>query len=320
MMPSWVDYDNDGDPDLYATCFHDQSRLFRNDSGNFVDLTPAAVTPTGLGQGWGDYDNDGDLDLYLARWGTANQLVRNDGGGVFVDVTTGPLGSTENAGAAIWGDYDKDGDLDLYVANGTGGLLIRNDNVTGNHWLQVDLRGILSNAAGIGARVKVTAGGKIMIREVSGGASYQGQPALRAEFGLGPITNVTVKILWPSGIEQTLSGIAADQCVTVVEDIAIPVQLLEFSATRVGDIAEVHWRIAELGEDPVFQVFRQSQGGDRERISDEPMSGSLDYRFVDRSPPPGRVAYWLHEMSRSGRIGPRPGVRRSRTLGGDAPG
>ncbi|GIW88825.1 MAG: RNA-binding protein [Isosphaeraceae bacterium] len=65
------DYDNDGDPDLYLTTL-DGGRLFRNDSGRFVDVTEAANA--GGGGGWltsaafFDLENDGDLDLFLCRY------------------------------------------------------------------------------------------------------------------------------------------------------------------------------------------------------------------------------------------------------------
>ncbi len=65
------DYDNDGDPDLYVTTIRG-GRLFRNDSGRFVDVTDAANAHAG--DGWltsgafFDMENDGDLDLFLCSY------------------------------------------------------------------------------------------------------------------------------------------------------------------------------------------------------------------------------------------------------------
>lgn len=72
--------------------------------GTFVDdRSGPLLDTTGAGRGaaWGDYDNDGDLDLYIAQTNASNKLFRNDGGGVFVDVTSGPLGG---AGSNHQGD------------------------------------------------------------------------------------------------------------------------------------------------------------------------------------------------------------------------
>jgi len=130
----WLDYDNDGDPDLYlvqgATRAQPEGppdRLLRNDGDDdgdgiprFTDVTEAA----GLGdRNWSvgisaaDYDNDGDTDIHLANWG-ANRLYRNDGDGTFTDVSAaaGIEGDRWSA-SADWTDVDRDGDLDLYVAN-----------------------------------------------------------------------------------------------------------------------------------------------------------------------------------------------------------
>src|ERR1700682_2252142 len=86
---SWIDYDNDGDLDLFIA-FRDQpNRLFRNDGGRFTDVT----VESGIGDPrktvgavWFDIDGDGDLDLFVANQnGDTNGLFRNDGGR-FVDV------------------------------------------------------------------------------------------------------------------------------------------------------------------------------------------------------------------------------------------
>ncbi len=127
----WVDYDNDGDGDLFVTRdgFSGLSRntLFRNrGDGTFADVTDAV----GLGEvsdsfcaAWGDYDNDGRVDLYIgngiAQKGAPNALYRNNLDGPFSDVTRA-AGVANGLGATIgvsWGDYDNDGWLDLYAAN-----------------------------------------------------------------------------------------------------------------------------------------------------------------------------------------------------------
>ncbi len=131
----WLDYDGDGDPDLYlaqgATLdAPDQGppdRLYRNDGDGggtgairFTDVTAAAGlgdTRWSFGVAVADYDGDGDPDLYLTNWGP-NRLYRNNGDGTFTDVAEAAGVADPRYGAsAAWSDVDRDGDLDLYVAN-----------------------------------------------------------------------------------------------------------------------------------------------------------------------------------------------------------
>ena len=116
----WGDYDNDGDLDLFLCGSTDQpssyiSRVYRNDSGSFVDIN-AGLPGVRFGEGsWVDYDNDGDLDLLLtgqSATGDITRLYRNDSGN-FADAALGLPGA--NHSSVDWGDYDSDGDLDLLL-------------------------------------------------------------------------------------------------------------------------------------------------------------------------------------------------------------
>src|SRR5207248_2576406 len=123
---SWIDYDNDGDLDLFVA-FRDQpNRLFRNDGGRFTDVTVESGIGDprkSVGAVWFDIDGDGDLDLFVANQeGDANGLFRNDKGR-FVDVAAawgvdaaGRPKDWGGVGAAV-ADFDGDGVLDLFVAN-----------------------------------------------------------------------------------------------------------------------------------------------------------------------------------------------------------
>ncbi len=127
----WIDYDRDGDLDLYlvqggnnlaqSTVDGPGNVLYRNrGDGTFEDVTNrAGVGDTGYGMGVavGDYDQDGFDDLYVTNVGS-NVLYRNRGDGTFEDVTqragvAAPGWST----AAAFVDYDQDGDTDLMVVN-----------------------------------------------------------------------------------------------------------------------------------------------------------------------------------------------------------
>jgi hypothetical protein len=129
---AWVDYDNDGDLDIFFTNrVNQKNQLLVNQDlthAGFVKDTPVALQDQTNSRGcpWGDYDGDGDLDVYISNKGS-NKLFRNDGGGVFVDVTSSPLDDAGTGQTASWVDYDNDGDLDLYVVNNGTNKLFRNE-------------------------------------------------------------------------------------------------------------------------------------------------------------------------------------------------
>jgi hypothetical protein len=133
---SWIDYDNDGDLDLFIAFRDKPNRLFRNEGGRFTDATSESGIGDprkSVGAVWFDMDRDGDLDLFVANQnGDTNGLFRNDGGH-FVDVAgewgvDAPRRSGEfgGVGPAV-ADFDGDGQFDLFVANYGPSALYRND-------------------------------------------------------------------------------------------------------------------------------------------------------------------------------------------------
>jgi hypothetical protein len=116
---SWIDYNNDGNLDLFIG----NNRLFRNNGeGSFslVSITQGVTPALGNGNTWGDYDNDGDLDLFISS--QQSKLLRNEGNGSFSVVQEGDIGDfTANRGwSSSWVDYDNDGNLDLFITHPAG--------------------------------------------------------------------------------------------------------------------------------------------------------------------------------------------------------
>jgi hypothetical protein len=121
----WVDYDGDGDNDLFITNEENETNsLFRNDGpNNFIQINNEVITLSfnnSAGSSWVDIDNDGDFDLFVANYansGEANQLYINNGGD-FTEITNSPVTSEiTNSFGSTFGDVDNDGDLDLFVCN-----------------------------------------------------------------------------------------------------------------------------------------------------------------------------------------------------------
>jgi hypothetical protein len=135
-QPAWIDYDGDGDLDLFAAFRDVPNRLLRNDRGRFVDVTVAA----GIGDprktvsaAWWDVDRDGDLDLFTANQeGEANGLYRQQNGrfedvAVAAGVAGTPRPAADGGVGPSVADFDRDGDFDLFVANYGPSALYRND-------------------------------------------------------------------------------------------------------------------------------------------------------------------------------------------------
>lgn len=237
------DYDHNGFLDLYVTHFEGEwNTLFRNlGPPGFVDATASAggVEMTLPLVGWGtvmeDLNQDGHDDLLIANGHLDDpghlgielamkpQLFTfNESKLVDVSDQAGQFFSHRYNGRGVaTADYDNDGDLDAIVVNQNADVsLLKNSSVRG-HWLKLDFVGRASNRFGIGTRVTLRVGEKVYMRELAGGTSYcsSNQPVL--VFGLGTHDqDCELNLRWPNGTRQTISGVAVDQALTMIEPLS----------------------------------------------------------------------------------------------------
>jgi hypothetical protein len=239
------DYDNNGWLDFYVTSYQRQlATLYKNlGAGLFDDATLASGAGAGTyehvtwGNDFADFDSDGDRDIFVAcghlmdnveqfdstgAYHAKNVLLMNIGQGKFVDVSeesgSGMQVKLSSRGAAF-DDLDNDGDLDVVVLNSRREpTILRNDSRQHSRWLGLLLRGVRANRDGVGARVKVVAGGLTQIDEVHAGRGYQSHYGTRLHFGLGSREQVDrIEVRWIGGGVDVVEDVAADQLVTVVE-------------------------------------------------------------------------------------------------------
>jgi hypothetical protein len=244
MGADFDDYDNDGWPDVVVGALaNEKYALFKNRKGAFE----YASGPSGLARisslhsGWGlkliDYDNDGWKDLFVAQSHVMDNislsspslkymepmLLLKNNKGRFEDVSSSSgeaLGVPRASRGVAFGDLDNDGFPDVVVncLNGPA-VILGNSGGNGNHWLLVNTVGTSSNRDGIGARIRVVGeSGFEQYGIVTTAGSYQSANDKRVHFGLGQDKRAKlVEILWPSGIEQRIEDVAADQLLTVKE-------------------------------------------------------------------------------------------------------
>ncbi len=259
MGSTVADYDGDGKLDIFKTNFSDDtSTLYRNNgNGTFDDVTFAA----GLGLytrylGWGtmflDFDNDGWPDLLLvnghvypevdkqnlgSNYEEPRILYHNNGNKTFSDVSSqsGSGITTVHAGRGLAiGDLWNDGRISAVISNmNASPSLLVNQVRTANHWIGLRMVGTKSNRDGIGAKVTVKAGSRLLVDEGRSGSSYDSNNDMRIHFGLGAATKIEwVQIRWPSGLAEQFDNISVDAIHSLKEGSGTAVKSLSLVPLR----------------------------------------------------------------------------------------
>jgi hypothetical protein len=239
------DYNHTGKQSIFVSHFsEDYGTLWRNDGNtSFTDVSYASgiARSTLPYVGWGDVfvdlDNSGWTDLFLvnghvypqvdtvpqlSKYREPKLLFLNQHDGRFKDVSKfsgEALQIPQVSRGVAAGDLFNDGRIDLVIENLEGGpMILRPVNLPHNHWIGFELAGTKSNRLALNAQVKVTASSLSQTDEVHSGGSYISQSDLRLHFGLGEHSRADkIEIVWPSGINETLTNLSADQIYCIEE-------------------------------------------------------------------------------------------------------
>ena len=185
----WIDYDNDGWPDLFAA----------NGAVNIVESERGEPRP------------------YRMK----NQLFRNSGNGRFEEISAaaGPaFARAEISRGAAFGDIDNDGDVDIVVTTNGGPVrLLLNQAAANQHWVEVRLDQRPGNRFGLGAYVGVERSGHPTLwRRVRTDGSYLSASDVRVHFGLGSSPAVSaIVVQWPDGQRERWTDVRGDRVITL---------------------------------------------------------------------------------------------------------
>ena len=302
---NWVDYDNDGDMDLYVSNMTVKpdgppSKLYKN-LGNmefeeYVFEDEMYRNSFTNSSNWGDLDNDGDLDLYISvennRFPFGGQtsatpyniLYRNDGDGVFTNILENAI-AIESSHTANLFDQDNDGDLDVllvrysWATNGQNALFVNEGN--DNNWIILNCEGRISNRSAMGTRVyaKANVNGKhtIQTREITPVNGHISFANLRVHFGLGDATTIdTLEIHWPSGITDAYLNVLANHFYRAIEDSALNLELSAYN--YIEYLPAVDDQELQTGESVKFDLtdhFRFVTGDSVPEITGDTLSFTL---------------------------------------------
>jgi hypothetical protein len=197
----FLDYDNDGWPDIFIANGH--------------------VDPQVEGQTFGVGYAERPF-LFHNMTSLASISGEKMKGGRFEEVgekSGGALAKKYVGRAALTADFWNRGRQDLLMTEVEGSpVLLKNDVAAAGHWLRIKTIGSKSNRDGFGARIEITVGGLVLYAEVRAGSSFESSSDPRVHFGLGAATKIdSMVIRWPSGQIDKIGAEGADQELIVRE-------------------------------------------------------------------------------------------------------
>jgi hypothetical protein len=179
----FLDFDNDGWPDLLLVNGHVYPEVDKNNLGS-------------------NYEEPRILYHNLGK-GTFADISASAGPGINMHASS--------RGLAV-GDLWNDGRISAVITNlNSAPSLLVNQVRNSNHWIAIRTVGTKSNRDGIGARISVKAGARTWVDEVRSGSSYNSSSDMRVHFGLGSATKVdSIQIRWPNGPQERFDNLPVD--------------------------------------------------------------------------------------------------------------
>jgi enediyne biosynthesis protein E4 len=192
---AFLDYDNDGWPDIMQVNGHVYPEIEGHDIGQ--------------------------------TFKNPRLVYRNLGEGRFKDVSAelGPgINERFSSRGAAFGDYDNDGDVDALILNlNDVPSLLRNDGGNKQNWIKIKVVGTKCNRTAIGARVRVVTGTHTQMDEVHSGSSVMSQSDLRLHFGVGKASVIdAIEVKWPTTQKiERFTMVKPNQILTIREGSGI---------------------------------------------------------------------------------------------------
>ena len=183
---NWIDFDNDGDMDLYVCNDQaDKNALYINDgNGNFTK--PETPLSSDLGnsysQAWSDFDNDGDMDVLVGNHSNETNVFFEN----------------SRASCNSW-------------------FCLKLTGVNSNR---------SAIGARVKVKATINGVSTWQLKEVSAqtGGGAGSQNSLKLLFGLGNASSIdSVVIQWPSGYQQVLTNQSINDCMDVTEGNGIQI-------------------------------------------------------------------------------------------------
>lgn len=237
------DLTGDGWPEVYLTSMGDQKlQIFdgSQDEPGWRDATydfgttahrPHVGTDGRPSTGWhaqfGDVNNDGRDDIFVTKGNVEqmpvaamedpNSLLIQNVDGRFSERSgeAGLASMARGRGGAVV-DLNADGRLDVVVVNRRAPMEVyQNVSPALGNWLTVAVSQIGANTRAIGAFIEVRIAGRVVVRELTVGGGHAGGQAVPEHFGLGPLSEVELRVIWPNGETTDWQSVPANQAVTI---------------------------------------------------------------------------------------------------------